>query len=291
MSHSPPIDIDCKSPPFDQFRSIHRLAAARSGHVLGGHGRHQLYVGRDKRRRANVVIKVTSKPGLVYEQELTNEIASLSTINSELPDSRYFPVLEEHGHLRDGRVYLTMSYFDEWPLATTIGPEPIPARQVAHLRTTIEVAKALAELHGLEIWHVDLNPMNILCRWESRKPVIRVVDFESSYEVARHSSGVHYNPPTTSGYSAPELSRQTPDARSNQFSLGAVLYTMLAGYEWTWVADVGQCIDTDPLVERELKTILLTAVDADPEGRFSSIGDRRLALSAYLERIWPGRTW
>ena len=291
MSHSPPIDLDCKSPPFDRFTHIHRLAAARSGHASGEHGRHQLYVGRDKRRRANVVIKVTSKPGLVYEQELTNEIASLSTINRGLPDSRYFPVLEDHGRLRDGRVYLTMSCFDEWPLATTIGSERVPAKQVAHLRTTIEVARALAELHGLRIWHVDLNPMNILCRWESGRPVIRIVDFESSYEVARHSSGVFYNPPTTSGYSAPELSRQAPDARSDQFSLGAVLYTMLAGYEWTWATDAGQSIDLDPGVERELKTILLTAVDADPEKRFPSIGDLRNALSAYLERIWPGRTW
>ena len=108
MSRSAPIDIDCKSPPFDQFGSVHRLAAARSGHAFGEHGRHQLYVARDTRRRANVLVKVTSKPGLVYEKDLTNEIASLSTINRELPESRYFPVLEEHGRLRDGRVYLTM---------------------------------------------------------------------------------------------------------------------------------------------------------------------------------------
>ena len=291
MSHSPPIGVDWKSPPFNRFGSIDRLAAARSGHASGEHGRHQLYIGRDKRRRANVIIKVASKPGLVYEQELTNEIATLSTINRELPDSQYFPVLEDYGRLRDDRVYLTMSCFDEWPLATTIGWERIPAREVAHLRTTIELTKALSELHGLKIWHVDLNPMNILCRWEGGKPVIRIVDFESSYEVARHSSGIFYNPPTTSGYSAPELSRQAPDARSDQFSLGAVLYTMLAGYEWTWVTDVGRCLEMDSEVEQELKTILLTAVDADPEKRFPSIVDVRIALSAYLERIWPGRTW
>src|SRR5688572_8463388 len=109
MSHSAPIDIDCKSPPFDQFRSIHRLAAARSGHASSEHARHQLYVARDNRSLANVLIKVTSKPGLVYEQDLTNEIAVLSTINRELPDSKYFPVLGEHGRLRDDRVYLTMS--------------------------------------------------------------------------------------------------------------------------------------------------------------------------------------
>jgi serine/threonine protein kinase len=291
MSHSAPIDIDCKSPPFDQFRGIHRLAAARGGHAAGDHARHQLYVARDKRSRANVLIKVTSKAGVVYEQDLTNEIASLSTINREQPDSRYFPVLGDHGRLRDGRAYLSMSCFDEWPLAKSIGVERMPARHVGHLRTTIEVARALIELHGLKIWHVDLNPMNILCRWERGKPVIRIVDFESSYEVARHSSGVFYNPPTTSGYTAPELSRQAPDARSDLFSLGAVLYTMMAGYAWTWAADVGRCVDADPDVAPGLKEILLTAVDADPVRRYSSSLELHAALAAYVERIWPGRSW
>ena len=285
MSQSAPIDIDCTSPPFDQFRSIHRLAAARSGHVSEKNARHQLYVARDKRSRANMLIKVTSKPGLVYEQDLTNEIASLSTINRELPDSRYFPVLGEHGRLSDGRIYLAMSLFDEWPLATTVGSERIPTRQAAQLRTTIEVARALIELHGLKIFHVDLNPMNILCRWESGNPVIRIVDFESSYEAARHSKGVFYNPPTTSAYSAPELSRRAPDARSDLFSLGAVLYTTLAGFEWTWVADVGRCIGADPEVVPKLKDILLAAVDADPDRRYPSIVELSVALSAYLEGI------
>jgi serine/threonine protein kinase len=285
MSHSAPIDIDCTSPPFDQFRSIHRLAAARSGHVSEKNARHQLYVARDKRSRANMLIKVTSKPGLVYEQDLTNEIASLSTINRELPDSRYFPVLGEHGRLSDGRIYLAMSLFDEWPLATTVGSERIPTRQAAHLRTTIEVGRALIELHGLKIFHVDLNPMNILCRWESGNPVIRIVDFESSYEAARHSKGVFYNPPTTSAYSAPELSRHAPDARSDLFSLGAVLYTTLAGFEWTWVADVGRCVGADPEVAPKLKEILLAAVDADPDRRYASIVELSVALAAYLEGI------
>jgi serine/threonine protein kinase len=285
MSVSAPTDIDSTSPPFDRFRSIHRLAAARSGHASGEAGRHQLYVGHDERSDEHVVIKVTSKPGRVYEQELTNEIASLSTINSALPGSRYFPVLGDHGRLRDGRAYLTMSYFDEWPLATAISAERNTAILAAHIRTTIEVAKALGELHGLEIWHVDLNPMNVLCRWESGKPLIRVVDFESSYETSRHSKGVFYNPPTTSGFSAPELSRRAPDARSDLFSLGAVLYTILAGYDWTWAGTVGQCVDEDPALAPELKEILRTAVDADPDRRFPSVAEFRVALTAYLERI------
>ena len=166
MSHRPPIDVDSKSPPFDQFGSIHWLAAGRSGHASVEHARHQLYVARDKRSRANVLIKVTSKPGLVYEQDLTNEIASLSTINRELPDSKYFPVLGGHGRLRDDRVYLTMSRFDEWPLATTIGSERCPQASRPS-QNDDRGCQGVGRAYGLKIWHVDLNPMNILCRWKA----------------------------------------------------------------------------------------------------------------------------
>jgi serine/threonine protein kinase len=291
MSQADPIDIDCKSPPFDQFKSIHRLATARSGHGSLEHARHHLYVGRDKRTRASVLIKLSAKPGLVYQHNLINEIASLTTINRELPNSRYFPFLEEHGRLRDGRVYLVTSLFDEFPLAMAIGSERVPARMVASLRTTTEVTRALAELHHLKIFHVDLNPMNILHRMERGRPIIRIVDFESSYELARHSAGLFYSPPTTPGYAAPEVSRQAPDARSDLFSLGAVLYTMLAGYHWTWDAEVGTCIEKDHELDSELKEILLTAVNTDPDRRFPSIEEFRAVLAAYLERIWPGRSW
>jgi serine/threonine protein kinase len=285
------VDIDAKSPPFDQFRSIQRLSGDRRGPSSGEHARHQLYVARDKRTRANVLIKITTKPGLVYEQNLENEIATLTTINRELSDSRSFPLLGEHGRLPDGRKFLTMSLFDEWPLATTISPERIPARHVTHVRTAMEVASALADLHRLKIWHVDLNPMNILFRWEAGRPVVRIVDFESSYEVARHSTGVFYNPPTTTAFSAPEVTRQAPDGRADVFSLGAVLYTMEAGDEWTWSADARTSIEGDAEIPDDLKGLLLTAVDADPARRFPSMVAFRDALGNYLEGIWPGRDW
>jgi serine/threonine protein kinase len=289
MPHPDPTGIDWKSAPFDQFRSIQLLAPARGGH--GEHARHQLYVGREKRNPVSVLIKVTTKPGLVYQHNLTNEIASLATINRELPDSRYFPVIHDHGRLRDGRVYLVTSLFDEFPLAMAIGAERNPTKLVTHLRTAIEVTKALAELHRLKIFHVDLNPMNILYRTEHGKPVIRIVDFESSYEMTRHSTGDSYNPPTTPGYSAPEVSTQAPDARSDLFSLGAVLYTMLAGYHWAWKAAVGACIDADREIDPELKGMLLVAVDPSPDKRYPSVREFRTTLAAYLEHIWPGRAW
>jgi hypothetical protein len=283
------LDRYLKSAPFNRFRRIQRLSADRSGRVSVEHVRHQLYVGRDKRTRTSALIKVLTKPGLVYEQNLNNEIATLSAINRKLPDSRYFPLLWDHGCLPDERVFLIMALFDEWPLATAVGPERVPDRLVAHIRTSLEVAKALADLHRIGIFHVDLNPMNILYRVEQTRPVIRIVDFESAYETERHSNGVPYNPATTPGFCAPEVvCGRTPDGRADAFSLGAVLYTLIAGYGWTWDTDPLSRIEADTEIDADLKTILLTAVDTDAGRRYPSIEKVSAALSAYLESIWPG---
>ena len=79
-----------KGPPFDQLKTIQRLSKHRRGQGSIEYARHQLYVAHDRQTSASVLIKLTSKPGLVYQNNLLNEIASLSTINRELPDSPYF---------------------------------------------------------------------------------------------------------------------------------------------------------------------------------------------------------
>jgi serine/threonine protein kinase len=284
-------ELDTKSPPFDRYRRIRSLAADRGGRGSAEHARHHLYAAHEKESGAPVLIKVTSRPGVVYQRNLANEIASLTTINRALPTAPYFPIVKAHGQLRDGRIYLIATLFDEFPLASTISAERVPAKVVSHLRTAMEVAQALTELHRLPIFHVDLNPMNILQRWEKGRPVIRIVDFESSYEVARHTAGTFYDPPTTPGYSAPEVSLQPPDARSDLFSLGAVLYTLLAGFGWTWEGDAGTCVEADQELDPELKDILRLAVDANPDHRYPSVHLFHAALAGYLERIWPGRSW
>jgi serine/threonine protein kinase len=290
MQSRNPEDIDRAAAPFDRFTTVHRLGPDRRGPASSEYARHQLYVGRDRQTRLNLLVKLATRPGQVYQYDLMNEIAALSTINRELPDSRYFPLLYDHGHRADGRVYLVSTFFDERPLATSIGTEWVRDRLVAHLRTALEIIKAVVELHGLQIFHVDLNPMNILHRLEKNRPIVRIVDFESSYEVARHSSGVFYSPPTTTGYSAPEVSYQPPAASADVFSLGAVLYTMLAGYQWAASGEPRRRIETDRHLDPELRHILLRAVAPGPDERYASAGDFGAAVAAYLEGIWPGRT-
>jgi serine/threonine protein kinase len=122
--------------------------------------------------------------------------------------------------------------------------------------------------------------------------VIRIVDFESSYEVARHSKHGVYNPPTTPGFCAPEvLHGRAPDARADVFSLGAVLYTLIAGYGWTWDTELFPRIDADGDIDVDLKAVLLAAVELDADRRYQSVHEMYAALAVYLDSIWPGRSW
>jgi serine/threonine protein kinase len=124
------------------------------------------------------------------------------------------------------------------------------------------------------------------------RPVIRIVDFESAYDVARHSNGDRYNPPTTAGFCAPEVvQRRAPDGRADVFSLGTVLYTLIRGYGWTWATELSSRIEADPVIDVDLRTILVTAVDRDADRRYQSIEEMSVPLAAYLEMIWPGRVW
>jgi serine/threonine protein kinase len=291
VPHSAPLAIDTASAPFDRYKSLRWLAPERSGHAPHERTRNQLFIGREKHNPVNVLIKVAAKAGLAFEQDLDNEWRSLSTINRELPDSRAFPFVHDRGRLGDGRFYLITSLFDEFPLATTIGTEHAPAELVAHLRIGIEIARALCDLHRLDIFHVDLNPMNVLYRVGTDQPVIRIVDFESSYERSRHAHGTPYNPPTTPGYSAPEVARQPPDGRADVYSLGVVLFSLLAGYRWTAGVSVGTRVAADEDLDADLKEALLRAVDPAPSRRFADMQTFLAALGCYLEQIWPGRAW
>ena len=68
-----------------------------------------------------------------------------------------------------------------------------------------------------------------------------------------------------------------------------MLYTLLAGYDWTWRGEVGASIKDDADLDEELKELLLRATASTPEERYASADAFRDAIVLYLERIWPGR--
>ncbi|XP_066228957.1 ribosomal protein S6 kinase alpha-2 isoform X2 [Saccopteryx leptura] len=93
------------------------------------------------------------------------------------------------------------------------------------------IAKTMDYLHSQGVVHRDLKPSNILYMDESGDPEsIRICDFGFAKQL-RAENGLLMTPCYTANFVAPEvLKRQGYDAACDIWSLGILLYTMLAGF-------------------------------------------------------------
>jgi serine/threonine protein kinase len=124
--------------------------------------------------------------------------------------------------------YIVMEYVEGRPLSRILGSSasrklPLgPALQLAQ-----EIAEALHYAHGRGVVHRDIKPANILV---TREGHAKIADFG----IAKVSESQITLPGRVLGspaYMAPEqLSGEPADARSDLFSLGVILYTILTGH-------------------------------------------------------------
>ncbi|MXQ92564.1 hypothetical protein E5288_WYG005658 [Bos mutus] len=93
------------------------------------------------------------------------------------------------------------------------------------------ITKTMDYLHSQGVVHRDLKPSNILYVDESGNPEsIRICDFGFAKQL-RAENGLLMTPCYTANFVAPEvLKRQGYDAACDIWSLGILLYTMLAGF-------------------------------------------------------------
>lgn len=123
--------------------------------------------------------------------------------------------------------FLVMEYVRGEPLSKVLREAggKFPAENA--LSFALEIAEALAYAHSQGVIHGDIKPANILITHEGHA---KIADFG----VARFNHGLITNTGKIFGspaYMAPEqLTGGVPDARSDLFSLGVMLYSMLTGF-------------------------------------------------------------
>jgi eukaryotic-like serine/threonine-protein kinase len=126
--------------------------------------------------------------------------------------------------ISDDHAWLVMEYFQEGDLRRRMraGMRPRPA-----LRTAIKIARALEAMHACGVLHRDLKPGNVMLR-EDGSPAL--IDFGMSKDTAlAHEvtdNGLIFGTPH---YMSPEQGHGEPiDARSDLYSLGVIVFEMLA---------------------------------------------------------------
>ena len=153
-----------------------------------------------------------------------------------LMDHPHIARVFDAGATETGRPYFVMELVRGVPITQFCDENRIPTEP--RLRLFIDVCQAVQHAHQKGIIHRDLKPSNILITLHDDKPVPKVIDFG----IAKALGGAPLTDKTlftrlhtfigTPAYTSPEqigMSGLDIDTRSDIYSLGVLLYVLLAG--------------------------------------------------------------
>jgi serine/threonine protein kinase/tetratricopeptide (TPR) repeat protein len=275
---------------------------------LGAGGMGEVWRARDTRLGRDVAVKVlpdltSSDPKALrrFESE-AKAVAALSHPNI----LSIFDIGETNGvH------YAVTELLEGETLRALIARGPVPVRRA--LEIAHQVAEGLAAAHEKGIVHRDLKPENVFLTKDGRA---KVLDFGLARHETTFRDPTDTHSPTVSAvteagavlgtvaYMSPEQASGLPvDLRSDQFSLGTVLYEMLAGrrpFGGGSQAEILASIlrdDPEPL-EREapnapapFRWVVERCLSKDPAGRYQSTHDLASeigTLRAHIAETRPG---
>jgi eukaryotic-like serine/threonine-protein kinase len=135
--------------------------------------------------------------------------------------------------------------------------KPLPWQRA--LDIGIGLARGLAAIHRRNVVHCDLKPSNVMIDPEG---VAKIVDFGLARLVADGGRGVHV-PVGTPDYMAPEVWRgEAPSPRADVYSLGALLFELIAGA--TPFGDADSAALRQRVIAEEAPALRDRATDVDP---------------------------
>ena len=229
------------SPDGDRTEKLGRMSAGdRVGHyeivrLLGVGGMGEVYLAHDENLERRVAIKVLSER-LLYQDagvaRFVREAKAASALNH--PN---ILTIHEIGET-DGANFIVSEYVDGKTLRDVLNERRLQLPEI--LDVCIQMASALAAAHSANIIHRDIKPENVIVREDG---LVKILDFGLAKLIQQQPSFLGPEQDTlkatetteglilgTVSYMSPEQARgEAVDARTDVFSLGVVLYEMIAG--------------------------------------------------------------
>ncbi len=258
---------------------------------LGAGGMGEVHQARDTRLDRTVAIKILPahlSDDTVRRQRFEREAKAVSGLNHP-----HICTLYDIG--RQGGVdFIVMEYVEGVTLAARLEKGPLPTTEV--LEYGIQLASALDKAHRNGVTHRDLKPGNIMLT----KSGVKLLDFGLAKAAPPLAAGetltnaaAQAHPVTREGavvgtvpYMSPEqVEGKEVDARSDIFSLGAVLYEMVTGgrafqgqsdfsvASAILVKDPEPISALQPLTPPALERTVRVCLAKDPDARWQSAGD------------------
>lgn len=182
----------------------------------------------------------------------------------------------------DGRRhYLVMDYVDGQPLPALVDPSQEGWQEQVRA-WALQLCDVLAYLHGRQppVIFRDLKPDNILLPDGEER--LKLIDFGIArfFDPAKERDTVAIGTP---GYMAPEAFYGQTDARSDLYSLGVTMHTLLTGFDPAQAPwQLPPVAELAPQVAEDLAQIVAHAVELDPEQRFQTAQEFKRALGGEL---------
>jgi serine/threonine-protein kinase len=272
-----------------------QLGQYRLKQRLGGGGMGEVYLAEHRMMKRPCAVKIIrpEKAGdpqalARFEREV-RATAKLSHWNSI--------DIYDYGRTADGTFYYVMEFLPGHNIGEIVEDYgPFPAGRTVYLMD--QVCAALAEAHGIGLVHRDIKPANIFCAYRGGIfDVAKLLDFGLAKRTIETTDGqMHLTMEgTITGsplFMSPEQARgeDSLDARSDIYSLGAVIYYMLTGrppFEFdnpvkVMIAHAAEDVvpprEHNAAIPRELEEIVLRCLEKDPDHRYQDVASLQRAL-------------
>jgi serine/threonine protein kinase len=216
-----------KRPPAARISLLNRFEFISE---VGTGGVGVIYKARQKNTGNIVAIKMLSFEDVSKESKLRfqEEAKACSRLVHE-----NLPKLMDYGLTEHGQPYMVLEFFEGADLAQVLKTAGGVALMTA-LDIAEQICSGLQYAHAQGVLHRDLKPSNIMIKWSEGTPVVKIVDFgiaklidEDENRPKLTKTGEVIGTPT---YMSPEqIVGKDVDQRSDLYSVGCVLYELLAG--------------------------------------------------------------